>query len=305
MLSAATSYLLNASSHRTAATAMNNNSSRYVIQYGIAAYRYGGGNMMSSCSSVKRTSPLGMVISISRGGNHHRNNHHQYTSFNQQQKRQRVLLNMTLFSTALYSTSISTPNTSFCSNNSSSNNSNNNNDDEDFITKIKSKIENASIPTSLSDLSSNPQIQSTLKTLQQSIQTIFDTGIPTQLSYGFIAGYLSGYTLKKIGRVASITFGVGFVILQIMAYNGYIDVNHDALRKEVEEILDRNGDGIVDTEDLERVVEEVKRVVGFGILDDEGEEGGKEDEGGEGGKKVKAKAMAGGGVVLAWDFWVD
>jgi uncharacterized membrane protein (Fun14 family) len=272
---------------------MNNDSSRYVIQYGIAAYRYGG-NMMSSCSSAKRTSPLGMVISFSRGGNHHHNNYHQYTSFNPQQKQQRVLLNMALFSTALYSTSIGTPNTSFCSNNNSSNN----NDDEDFITKIKSKIDSSTLPTTLLDnLSNNQQLRSTLSTLQQSLQTIFDTGIPTQLSYGFIAGYLSGYTLKKIGRVASLTFGVGFVMLQVMAYNGYIDVNHERLRKEVEGILDRNGDGKVDTEDLERVVEEVKKVVGFGLLDDSDneEESDKEEEGGEGGKKIKAKAVAGGG----------
>ena len=169
--------------------------------------------------------------------------------------------------------------------------------DEDFITKIKSKIDSSTLPTALADLSNNPQLRTTLSTIQQSLQTIFDTGIPTQLSYGFIAGYLSGYTLKKIGRVASLTFGVGFVILQVMAYNGYIDVNHDRLRKQIEEVLDRNGDGKVDTEDLERVVEEVKRVVGFGLLDDDGEEesGKEEEEGGEGGKKVKAKAMAGGG----------
>ncbi|KAL7448157.1 hypothetical protein ACHAWC_000399, partial [Mediolabrus comicus] len=138
----------------------------------------------------------------------------------------------------------------------------------DFITKIKSKIDTSTLPTLLDNLSNNQQLRSTLSTLQHSLQTIFDTGIPTQLSYGFIAGYLSGYTLKKIGRVASITFGVGFVMLQVMAYNGYINVNHERLRKEVEGILDRNGDGKVDTEDLERVVEEVKKVVGFGLLDD-------------------------------------
>ena len=86
-------------------------------------------------------------------------------------------------------------------------------------------------------------------------------------------------------------------MLQVMAYNGYIDVNHERLRKEVEGILDRNGDGKVDTEDLERVVEEVKKVVGFGLLDDSDneEESDKEEEGGEGGKKIKAKAVAGGG----------
>ncbi len=56
--------------------------------------------------------------------------------------------------------------------------------------------------------------------------------------------------------------------------------------QKVEEILDRNGDGKVDTDDLEWVVEEVKRVVGFGLLDDNDEESRKEEGGEGGGKKI-------------------
>lgn len=39
------------------------------------------------------------------------------------------------------------------------------------------------------------------------IQGAIDSGIPTQLSYGFVSGYASGYALKKAGRVAAVVFG--------------------------------------------------------------------------------------------------
>lgn len=43
--------------------------------------------------------------------------------------------------------------------------------------------------------------------LGSSIQKAVDTGIPTQLSYGFVCGYASGYALKKIGRIGAIIGG--------------------------------------------------------------------------------------------------
>lgn len=43
--------------------------------------------------------------------------------------------------------------------------------------------------------------------LGNSIQKAVDTGIPTQLSYGFVCGYCSGYALKKVGRIGAIIGG--------------------------------------------------------------------------------------------------
>jgi FUN14 family len=39
------------------------------------------------------------------------------------------------------------------------------------------------------------------------VQSGLDSGIPTQLSYGFISGYCSGLALKKIGKAAGVIFG--------------------------------------------------------------------------------------------------
>ena len=175
---------------------------------------------------------------ITRGSN---NNYHQYNNSSQQKRSQRVFLEIALFSSALYGATTATPinatyeNTStattraLCSNKDSSSSSNEN--DEDFISKVKSKINSQSISDLSSSLPTNINMDELLTTLGTQTQLALNSGIPTNLSYGFFAGYLSGFALKKIGRVASLSLGVGFVILQTLAYQGYIDVNHDKLKK--------------------------------------------------------------------------
>ena len=156
-----------------------------------------------------------------------------------------------------------------CENKKDDNNSNN--DDQDFISKIKSKLESQSFD----DLTNNIQIDnetlnSILTSLGTQISKSLSSGIPTDISYGFIAGYFSGLALKKIGKVASITLGMSFLALQTLAYSGYIDVHHDKLQKQVESILDRNNDGVVDGEDVKSILEEVRKVAGFGLEEDGG-----------------------------------
>ena len=63
------------------------------------------------------------------------------------------------------------------------------------------------------------------------------------------------------------TLGLSFLALQSLAYSGYIDVHHEKLQKQLEEMLDRNKDGVVDGEDIRSVVEEVRKVAGFGLED--------------------------------------
>ena len=132
-------------------------------------------------------------------------------------------------------------------------------DDQDFISKIKSTIESSSLT------SPEETMNTLLSTIGSTAQTAFDSGVPTNLSYGFFAGYVSGLALKKLGRIASVSLGVAFLGLQGLAYSGYIDVNHDKIAYEVEKILDRNKDGKVDVEDLKGVIEDVKSVAGYGL----------------------------------------
>eukprot|EP00956_Cyclotella_meneghiniana_P000047 scaffold108_cov23-Cyclotella_meneghiniana.AAC.3 len=142
-----------------------------------------------------------------------------------------------------------------------------NDDDQDFISKIKSTIESSS-----SSLTSPETMNALLSAIGSMAQSAFDSGVPTNLSYGFFAGYVSGLALKKLGRIASVSLGFAFLGLQGLAYSGYIDVNHDKIAYEVEKILDRNKDGKVDVEDIKGVIDDVKSVAGYGL-----ENGGKKE----------------------------
>ena len=267
-----------------ARSSMMSNASRYQ-----AAIQYSYYRGVSSSSDLLHRSASSLI----GGSNNYHHHQYYYNSSKQRQSSQRFIVDIALFSSALYGAAAAAASAArtnetpaLCSNNSNSN------DDEDFISKVKAKINSQSMAELSSSLPANMNMDELLSTIGSQAQLALNSGIPTNLSYGFFAGYLSGFALKKIGRATSLTFGVGFVILQTLAYQGYVDVNHDKLAKQIEGVLDRNGDGVVDGEDLRSVVDELRRVVGFGI------EGGKE-EGEDGGEDRRnddqVKAIAGGG----------
>ena len=99
------------------------------------------------------------------------------------------------------------------------------------------------------------------------------SGIPANLSYGFVAGYASGYALKKIGRVAAIVLGTAFLGMQTLAASGYVTVDHDKIQHRLEDLMDRNKDGKVNASDLKDVVDSAKKVAGFGIIEEGSEVG--------------------------------
>lgn len=171
---------------------------------------------------------------------------------------------MGILTSLAYSSLSITTTTALCDTSGNSNTNNDGGDDQDFISKIRSILDSQSFPL---DLENNQALNSILSSMGGQVSTAISSGIPTDLSYGFFAGYFSGLALKKIGKVASITLGISFLALQTLAYNGYIEVHHEKLQKEVEQLFDRNGDGVVDGQDIKSALEEVRKVAGFGLED--------------------------------------
>lgn len=97
------------------------------------------------------------------------------------------------------------------------------------------------------------------------VQTAIDTGVPTQVSYGFVSGYCSGFALKKVGRAVAGVLGLGFLVLQTLSYQGYVTVDHNRLKKEVEGYLDFNKDGKIDQADGEIATKKVMEVLQFNL----------------------------------------
>ena len=61
-----------------------------------------------------------------------------------------------------------------------------------------------------------------------------------QLTFGAVAGFLSGYALKKVGRVLAFLLGILFVTLQLLAYAGYIEVKWTRIQQDVEPFLNQD-----------------------------------------------------------------
>jgi uncharacterized membrane protein (Fun14 family) len=62
-----------------------------------------------------------------------------------------------------------------------------------------------------------------------------------QLTFGGVAGFATGYALKKIGRVLAVGLGLLFVVLQLLAQAGYVQVDWTRIQKDVEPLLQDEG----------------------------------------------------------------
>ena len=107
-------------------------------------------------------------------------------------------------------------------------------------------------------------------------------------------GFCSGYALKKVGKIAAtiagkcdawifwktvpswlkqlsqlaqsiLHTGLGFVTLQTLQYAGYVNVDHNVIKKDVESLLDLNEDGKVDHEDRKIATDKVMEVLQIGM----------------------------------------
>jgi uncharacterized membrane protein (Fun14 family) len=58
-----------------------------------------------------------------------------------------------------------------------------------------------------------------------------------QLSFGGIAGFATGFAIKKIGRILAVTLGLIFIVVQVLASLGYISVDWTRIQKDVEPML--------------------------------------------------------------------
>lgn len=61
-----------------------------------------------------------------------------------------------------------------------------------------------------------------------------------QLSFGVVAGFATGYALKTIGRMAAIVLGLIFVLLQVLAYLGFVQVDWLRIQQAADPLLERS-----------------------------------------------------------------
>lgn len=67
------------------------------------------------------------------------------------------------------------------------------------------------------------------------LQTVFP--FVEQLGFGAVAGFAAGYALKKVGKLVAIAIGLLFVVVQLLAYFGFVTINWGTVQSSVDPML--------------------------------------------------------------------
>ncbi|RZF39243.1 hypothetical protein LSTR_LSTR010337 [Laodelphax striatellus] len=60
-----------------------------------------------------------------------------------------------------------------------------------------------------------------------------------QLIIGSASGWVTGYLMMKVGKVAAVAIGGGIILLQVANHNGYVNINWDKIFKQAEKVSDK------------------------------------------------------------------
>jgi len=85
--------------------------------------------------------------------------------------------------------------------------------------------------------------------------------VGSSLSFGGICGYCAGMFLKKVGRAAAVTCGAVFVLFQLAALKGYVEVRWDRIERDVMDALDLKRDGKLDSRDTQFALQKLVSVL--------------------------------------------
>ncbi|PNW70073.1 hypothetical protein CHLRE_17g704600v5 [Chlamydomonas reinhardtii] len=85
--------------------------------------------------------------------------------------------------------------------------------------------------------------------------------ILTNLGFSGCVGAAAGIALKKVGQFMAVCVGLLFLMVQGLAYTGFITVNWTHVHSTVSNVLDVNKDGKLDANDFKHIVNN-----GLGVL---------------------------------------
>eukprot|EP00040_Diaphanoeca_grandis_P014049 m.71054 g.71054 ORF g.71054 m.71054 type:complete len:295 (+) comp24313_c0_seq2:216-1100(+) len=124
-------------------------------------------------------------------------------------------------------------------------------------------------PVNIQILENNPKLQEMFHSFSvafgDQVDWIADTGVPSQITAGFAAGFCMGFAVKKSLKLFAIGFGILLFFVQFLSYSGYIQTDWKTISEDFIARLDTNGDGKVDKEDMQVLWGKVSEVVGYNL----------------------------------------
>ena len=87
----------------------------------------------------------------------------------------------------------------------------------------------------------------------------------SQISFGGVLGFCSGLAVKEIGKTAAMTVGGLFLIAQLAASKGYIDIKWKNVRQDLIQYVDTDGDGKITKNDLKEWARKALAVLKYNL----------------------------------------
>jgi uncharacterized membrane protein (Fun14 family) len=61
-----------------------------------------------------------------------------------------------------------------------------------------------------------------------------------QIGFGMVAGFAVGFALKKLGKLAAVALGLVFILIQTLAYLGFLTVHWGEVQARVDPLFERD-----------------------------------------------------------------
>ena len=58
-----------------------------------------------------------------------------------------------------------------------------------------------------------------------------------QIAFGAVAGFVAGYAVKKVGKFVALALGLLFIVIQLLAWVGFLNVNWVMIQDQVDPLL--------------------------------------------------------------------
>lgn len=58
-----------------------------------------------------------------------------------------------------------------------------------------------------------------------------------QIAFGAVAGFVAGYAVKKVGKFVALALGLLFIVIQLLAWTGFVSVNWIMVQESVDPLL--------------------------------------------------------------------
>ena len=69
--------------------------------------------------------------------------------------------------------------------------------------------------------------------------------------FGGTTGFCAGFAFRKAGKLAVFSAGSVMSLFQLAAYNGYITIDWEMVKRDVTKLFDADGDGEIDSNDMQ------------------------------------------------------